>query len=66
MSVAKVIELTSTSTSSFDEAIQNGVKKACATLHNVTGAWVQDQEVAVQDGVVTEYKVRLRVSFVLD
>ncbi|MGE0000868.1 MAG: dodecin family protein [Fimbriimonadaceae bacterium] len=66
MAVAKVIEISSSSTVSFDDAIRVGVKKAGSTLHNVSGAWVQDQEVVVVDSEVTEYRVRLRVTFVLD
>ncbi|MCC6404106.1 MAG: dodecin domain-containing protein [Fimbriimonadaceae bacterium] len=66
MAVAKVIEISSTSTVSFDDAIKVGIKKAGTTLHNVSGAWVQDQEVVVENSEVKEYRVRLRVTFVLD
>jgi flavin-binding protein dodecin len=66
MSVAKITEITSTSERSFDEAVQDGIERASKTLHGITGAWVSDQEVVVEDGVITRYKVRMRVTFVLD
>jgi len=65
MSIARITEISSTSTKSFDDAIQNGVKRAGKTLKNVTSAWVADQEVAVSKGKISEYKVRLKVTFVL-
>jgi dodecin len=64
--VAKVIELTSSSTQSFDDAVRGGIERACKTLHNVTGAWVKDHEVQVKDGQITGYRVRLLVTFILD
>ena len=66
MTVAKVTEITATSPQSFKDAISKGIKRAAKTLDNVTGAWVQNQEVIVSDGKVTEYKVRLKVTFVLN
>jgi flavin-binding protein dodecin len=66
MSIAKITELTSTSERSFEEAIQEGIERASATLRGITGAWISDQEVVVEDGVITLYKVRMRVTFVLD
>ena len=66
MSVAKVIEITSTSKKSFDDAIETGIKRASKTMRGIDGAWVADQEVAIKNGQVTEYKVRLRVTFMLD
>ena len=66
MSVAKITEITSTSERSFDEAVQDGIERASKTLHGITGAWIADQEVVVEDGVITLYKVRMRVTFVLD
>lgn len=65
MTIAKITEITSTSTKSFDDAVQSGIKRATKTLKNVTGAWVQDQEVAVKNDKISEYRVRLRVTFVL-
>jgi flavin-binding protein dodecin len=66
MSVAKVIEITSTSKKSFDDAIETGIKRASKTMRNIDSAWIADQEVNVKNGKITEYKVRLRVTFELD
>jgi hypothetical protein len=65
MSVAKVIEITSESTESFDDAIRQGIARAGRTVDNVKGAWIQDQEVVVEGGEITAYKVKMRVTFVL-
>lgn len=66
MSVARVTELTVASANSFDDAIKTGIARAVKTLHNVRGAWIQDQEVVVEGDKVTEYRVHMRVTFVLD
>ena len=66
MTVAKVSEITSTSTKSFNDAIERGIKRASKTLKNVTSAWVADQEVEVSKGKVTAYRVRMRITFVLE
>lgn len=65
MSVAKVSEIIASSSKSFDDAVAKGVKRASKTLKGVTSAWVQDQQVVVEDGKVTEYRVNLKVTFVL-
>jgi flavin-binding protein dodecin len=65
MTIAKITEITSTSSKSFDDAVSSGIKRATKTLKNVTGAWVQDQEVAVKNDKIFEYRVRLKVTFVL-
>lgn len=65
MSVAKVIEIISTSKVSFEDAIKQGVARASDTVSEVAGAWVKDQSVEVVKGKVTEYKVTLKVTFVL-
>jgi len=65
MTVAKVTEITATSTKGFEDAIAKGIKRANETLKNVTGAWVADQEVVVEEGKITSYKVRMKVTFVL-
>ena len=65
MSVAKVTEITSSSTKSFEDAIRKGVKRANKTLDNVKGAWVQEHTVAVENGEVSEYRVNMKVTFVL-
>lgn len=66
MTIAKVSEITSTSEKSFADAIQKGIKRASKTLKNITSAWVADQEVTVDKGKVTGYRVRLRITFVLE
>lgn len=66
MSVARVTEIKASSKTSFEDAVQIGVARASETLKNVRGAWVQDQEVLVGDnGEITEYRVLLKVTFVL-
>jgi flavin-binding protein dodecin len=65
MSVAKVSEITASSSKSFDDAVRTGIERACKTLENVSSAWIQDQEVAVQNGKITEYKVRMKITFIL-
>jgi flavin-binding protein dodecin len=66
MSVAKVIELTSTSPSSFEDAIQKGIARANKTLKNVEGAWIKEQKVMVKDGKINGYRVNMMVTFILD
>jgi len=65
MSVARITEITASSKKGFDAAIEKGVKRATKTLEGVTGAWVKDQEVVVENGEVTSYRVRLKVTFLL-
>lgn len=66
MSVARVTEIIASSDKSFDDAVKTGVARACKTLKNVTGAWVQDQSAVVKKGKITEYRVNLKVTFVLE
>lgn len=66
MSVAKITEITSTSKKSFNDAVENGIKRASKTIRGISGAWIADQEVVVKDGKVVEYKVRMKLTFVLD
>jgi dodecin len=66
MAVARVTEISSTSSKSFEDAIQQGVARAAKTLRNVRGAWVKEQRVDVKDGQISEYQVNLMVTFVLD
>ena len=66
MSVAKVIELTSTSKQSFEDAIQQGVSRATKTLKNVQGAWIKEQQVHIESDRITGYRVNMMVTFVLD
>lgn len=65
MSVARVTEITAASKTSFDDAVRLGIARANKTLENVTGAWIKDQEVVVLKGKVSEYRVRMKVTFVL-
>ena len=65
MAIARVTEIISSSGKSFDDAVAKGVKRANKTLHNVKGAWVQDHKVMVKDGDIVEYRVNLKVTFVL-
>ncbi|CUI61052.1 dodecin family protein [Cognatishimia activa] len=66
MSVARVTEIIASSPKSFDDALDVGVARATKTLKNVTGAWVQDQKAVVAGGKITEYRVTLKVTFVLE
>lgn len=66
MSFGKITEITSTSDKSFEDAVKKGVKRATKTLKNVRSVWVKDQEAMVDGGKITEYKVTLKVTFVLN
>jgi len=66
MSVAKVVEIISSSNESFDDAVKTGIERASKTLANVKGAWVKDQKVSVENGKVSEYRVTLKVTFILE
>ncbi|MEO8445125.1 MAG: dodecin family protein [Gammaproteobacteria bacterium] len=66
MSVAKVSEISCTSTKGFDEAIHKGLARASKTLRNIKSAWIKEQHVRVSKGKVIEYQVNMLVTFVLD
>lgn len=66
MSVAKVTEISSTSTQSFEDALNQGIARASKTIRNIRGAWVKEQQVKLADGKITEYQVNLLLSFVLE
>jgi dodecin len=66
MSVAKIIEITATSKKSFDDAIEAGLKRAGKTLRGLQSAWVADQEVYVKGGKISEYRVRLKLTLMMD
>ena len=66
MSVARVTEISSTSTKSFEDAIQQGVARATKTLRNVKTAWIKDQRVEITGDRISEYQVNLMITFVLD
>ncbi len=65
MSVARVTEITASSEQSFEDAIREGISRANKTLKNIEGAWVQGQKVVVREGQIIEYRVNLKVTFVL-
>ena len=66
MSIAKVSEISATSTKSFEDAIQNGLVRAGKTLRNIRSAWIKEQQVRLEKGKITEYQVNMAVTFVLD
>jgi len=65
MSVAKVTEIIASSPESFDDAVNEGIKRAGKTLENVRSAWVKDLKVVIEKGEITEYRVTMKVSFIL-
>jgi hypothetical protein len=65
MSVARVTEITSSSAKSFEDAINAGIERANKTLQNVKGAWIKEQKVVVNAGKIAEYRVTMKVTFVL-
>ncbi len=66
MAVARVTEISSTSTTSFEDAIRSGLARANETLRNVKSAWIKEQHVRLESGSISEYQVNLLVTFVLD
>lgn len=65
MAVAKVIELTASSPTSFEDAVKDGISRANSTVEEVQGAWIQEQKVVVKGGKIVEYRVNMKVTFVL-
>ncbi len=65
MPVARVTEIISSSSRSFEDAIEKGIARAVKTLTNVEGAWVKEQKVIVSNGKISEYRVDLKVTFIL-
>ena len=65
MSVARVTEIISSSKKSFEDAIEKGIARAVKTLKNVEGAWVKEQKVIVKNGKISEFRVDLKVTFIL-
>ena len=65
MSVAKVIELTAASSKSIEDAVEAGVKRADDTLDQIEGVWVQEIKAVVKNGKVTEWRVNMKVTFLL-
>ncbi|HSK98900.1 MAG TPA: dodecin family protein [Rubrobacteraceae bacterium] len=66
MSVARVTEISATSSTSFEDAINEGVARATSTLRNVEGAWIKDMNVMIENNSITGYKVNMEVTFVLE
>lgn len=65
MATARISEIIASSTKSFDDAVVQGVKRANKTIDNITGAWVEDMKVVVVDGGVSEFRVAMKLSFIL-
>jgi len=65
MSVARVTEITSSSSISFEDATKTGIERANKTLQNVKGAWIKEQKVMIDNGKIVEYRVTMKVTFVL-
>lgn len=66
MSIAKNIEVSSTSTISFEDAIKKGIERVSKTVNNVKGAWIKEQKVDISNGQITQYNVTVIITFVLD
>jgi dodecin len=66
MPIARVTEISATSTQSFEDAIRQGLDRANQTLRNVRSAWIKEQQVRLDNGTITEYQVNMLVTFVLD
>ncbi len=65
MSVAKTSEITASSSKSFEDAIQKGIRKMSDSVDNIEGAWVKEQKVIVDDGAVSSYRVTMKVTFIV-
>jgi flavin-binding protein dodecin len=66
MPVARVTEISATSSQSFEDAIRDGLERANTTLRNVKSAWIKEQQVRLEGGSIAEYQVNMLVTFVLD
>lgn len=65
MSIAKIVEISAESSTSFEDAIRDGIERASKTLEQIKGAWVKDQQVLITDGKVTGFRVTMKVTFVM-
>ena len=65
MAIAKVTEIWSASTKSFDDAVRVGIERAAGTLQNIKSAWIQEQKAKIENGKITEYRVNMKVTFIL-
>ena len=66
MAIAKVVEVNSSSSKSFEDAIQSGIAKVTEKIKNVQGAWINEQKVVINDNKITEYRVNLKISFLVE
>ena len=66
MAIAKVVEVNSSSSKSFEDAIQTGIAKVTETVKNVQGAWINEQKVVIRDNQIAEYRVNLKISFLVE
>jgi dodecin len=66
MSVAKITEISSTSTVSFEDAITKGIQRASKTIRNIRSAWIKEQQLRLENNVVAEYQVNMLLTFVLE
>lgn len=66
MAIAKVIEISASSTTGFEDAVRDGIKRASESVHNMRKAWVNEQSVVIRDDNIAEWHVNLRITFVLD
>lgn len=65
-SVAKITEISASSEKSFADAMDVGISRASKTLNNITGAWVNEMKVDVKDGKITDYRVNMKVTFIIE
>lgn len=66
MAVAKIAEITSSSPKSFEDAIRTGLERAGKTIHNIQGAWIKEQKIVMNNNTITEFRVDMKVTFILD
>jgi dodecin len=66
MSIAKILEITSSSKKGFEDAIAQGISRASETISGIQGAWIEDQKVVVVKGKITEYRVNMKITFLLE
>jgi len=66
MAIAKIVEVSASSPKSFDDAIEQGISKAAETVRGIKGAWVSEKKIKVEDDKIVEYRVQMRVSFVVE
>jgi hypothetical protein len=66
MSVAKLVEVSSSSTKSFEDAIRSGIKKVSKTVKHIEGAWIKEQKVVIKEGDIVEFRVSMKVTFIVN